>query len=70
MSLKKIESTIHPMSTIKKALEVIEATHRRLACVIGDDQKFLGVISDGDIRRSILEGKSLEEPIINLYNRE
>ena len=70
MSLRKIESTIHPMSTIKKALEVIEATHRRLACVIGDDQKFLGVISDGDIRRSILEGKSLEEPIINLYNRE
>lgn len=69
MSLTKINSIVFPDSTITETLTVINTTHRRLATVICKDSGFLGVVSDGDIRRALLAGKSMECTIDEIYNK-
>ena len=47
--------TVGPKTLFKKVLE--EMTRRKLgiACVVGDDGRLLGIITDGDIRRRLLK---------------
>jgi dTDP-glucose pyrophosphorylase len=59
-----------PSDTIKTAFEVIDNGAIKLAIVVDENSKFLGTISDGDIRRAILKGKSLEDSIENVYNKK
>jgi dTDP-glucose pyrophosphorylase len=57
-------------STIKEALQVIDKGAMRIAIVLDDDEKVIGTLSDGDIRRGLLHGLSLESSIENLYFKE
>lgn len=67
--MKQIEAvTLLPDSTIKKALETIDRGAMKLAVVTDKTGRLLGTISDGDIRRAILKGKSLESSIEDVYN--
>lgn len=50
-------------STIRHALEVIDAFASGVVLVVGDDQKLLGVMTDGDIRRALLGGASIEDKV-------
>jgi dTDP-glucose pyrophosphorylase/predicted transcriptional regulator len=54
-------------STIKEALEIIDNGAIKFAIVIDDNDKLLGTITDGDIRRAILDGKILSNTIKNIY---
>ena len=44
-------------STIKKALGVINSGSVKIALVVDADNKLLGTLSDGDIRRGLLRKK-------------
>jgi dTDP-glucose pyrophosphorylase/CBS domain-containing protein len=57
-------------SSIKEALQVIDKGAMRIAIVLDDDEKVVGTLSDGDIRRGLLNGLSLESSIENLYFKE
>jgi dTDP-glucose pyrophosphorylase len=57
-------------SSIKEALQVIDKGAMRIAIVLDDDEKVVGTLSDGDIRRGLLNGLSLESGIENLYFKE
>jgi dTDP-glucose pyrophosphorylase len=57
-------------SSIKEALKIIDSGAMRIALVVDDENKLLGTISDGDIRRAILEDKQLESEIGNIYNKK
>jgi len=57
-------------STIKEALEVIDKGAMRIAIVLDEDEKVVGTLSDGDIRRGLLDGLSLNSSIENLYFKE
>ncbi|QOP44882.1 nucleotidyltransferase family protein [Sulfurimonas paralvinellae] len=57
-------------STIKKALHVIDKGAMRIAIVLDNDEKVVGTLSDGDIRRGLLDGLTLESSIENLYFKE
>ena len=50
-------------STIRDALTIIDKGARRIALVVDTDQKLLGTITDGDIRRAILNNLSLDDCI-------
>jgi dTDP-glucose pyrophosphorylase len=63
--IKKI--TLVKGSTIKKALDIINKGSMRIALVV-DGGKLLGVVSDPDIRRAILNGFSLNDGIEKIYN--
>jgi len=54
-------------STIKEALSIIDSGAMQIALVLDENNKLLGTVTDGDIRRGLLRGLTLEdsiEPII------
>lgn len=50
---------IHKSYTIKEAIDKIDESHDRVALVVNDDEKIIGVVSQGDIIRALSSGKSL-----------
>ncbi len=60
---------IKPTSTIKQALKQMDAMGEKTLIVVDDQHKLLGTVTDGDIRRWILKGKSLSENLIGVTNR-
>jgi len=54
-------------STIEKALSVIDSGAVKIALVVDSDNKLLGTLSDGDIRRGLLRKKLLNETIEDVY---
>ena len=64
--LKKI--LIKPGHTIKQALKQMDEMGEKTLFVIDEQGLFLGTVTDGDIRRRILKGKSLSETIANAMN--
>ena len=47
-------------ATLRQAMEAIDRSSMQLALIVGDDLCLKGLITDGDIRRAILRGVSLE----------
>lgn len=67
--MKNIEKIIiTPTATIKEAMKTIDDGAMKIALVVEKDLKLLGTISDGDIRRAILNGVNLDEGIAHIYN--
>ncbi|MCD4732654.1 CBS domain-containing protein, partial [bacterium] len=54
---------------IKAALTVIDSGGRRIALVVDDAGRLLGTLADGDARRHLLNGGSLDDPIEAAYHR-
>lgn len=58
-----------PNATIRHALEIIDNGSMKIALVADDNQKLLGTLTDGDIRRAILSGMGLDDLIETFYYR-
>ena len=56
-------------STIKNLIECIEAMHSKFAIIVNQFDTLIGTISDGDIRRALLKGLTIEDKIDKLINR-
>jgi predicted transcriptional regulator len=54
--------------TIKECMSKIESNKKGIVIVIDNNNKLLGTLSDGDIRRAILGGVSTERSIDNYFN--
>lgn len=54
-------------STIKDALTIIDSGAIKIAVVVNEDDKLIGTLTDGDIRRAILDGKTLHDSIEEVY---
>lgn len=65
-SWKKV--VLHPSATIRRALEVIDAESLRVVLVQNEIGRLTGVVTDGDIRRGLLEGVSLNDPVSFVMN--
>jgi dTDP-glucose pyrophosphorylase len=50
-------------ATIRDALKVINAARSQFAMVVDDDGRLLGTLSDGDVRRGLLDNVSLEDVV-------
>jgi len=59
---------VSPETTLRDAIARIDGSGLQLALVVGKDGRLTGVLSDGDIRRSILQGRDLSIPISNVMN--
>ena len=65
----------HQNSTLKEVLERFNETailteKIGFAIIADKDGKCIGVVSDGDIRRKLLEGISMDSPIETAMNRD
>ncbi|WP_027419906.1 aminotransferase class I/II-fold pyridoxal phosphate-dependent enzyme [Crocinitomix catalasitica] len=56
-------------ANIFDVLQVINNNAKGIAFIIGDNNKFIGVLTDGDIRRVLLEGNDLNTPIKGIVNK-
>ena len=56
-------------SSLKKALMLINVSAHKCLCVVDKKNKFLGTISDGDIRKFLLKNLSLNVSINKIYNK-
>ena len=67
-NIENIKLTVN--STIKEALQVIDSGAVKFAIVVDEDDKLIGTLTDGDIRRAILDEKSLSDNIESIYFRD
>lgn len=61
---------IKPENTIREALEIINNEALRTALVVNDEGRLVGVVTDGDIRRGLLNNLSLTTEIKNVMNSQ
>lgn len=54
---------LSPSSTIQEALKIIERGAMKIAIVVDENEKLLGTLTDGDIRRGLLGTLGLENSI-------
>lgn len=55
--------------SLRETIRVIDSGALKIALVVDADQKLLGTVTDGDIRRGILRGCSLEDSVQQVLNR-
>ena len=54
---------VPPGTTIRATLEAITKNGRQVALVTDPDDRLLGIVTDGDVRKALLRGAALEAPI-------
>ena len=54
---------------VKRALQIIDQNAQGTCFVIDSQEKLVGVITDGDIRRGLISGKSLESKVYEMMQR-
>ena len=59
--------SLNPLSKILDAIKYIELEKKTIAPIV-KGKKLIGTISDGDIRRGILRGKSIDDTIEEIFN--
>ena len=55
-------------NTILEALEAINSEELRIALVVDSEQRLTGIVTDGDIRRGILRGATLQDKVATVVN--
>lgn len=59
---------VPPDTTLRETIRVIDQGALKIALVVDDKKHLLGTVTDGDIRRGILRGASLEDRISEVMN--
>jgi dTDP-glucose pyrophosphorylase/CBS domain-containing protein len=54
---------VRPETTIREAIACIDRNGKGIVLVVDGEQRLFGTVSDGDIRRAILKGISLDLPV-------
>ena len=65
--MKRLKDTLlHRDATILQAMEQLDRTALQILLVVDGDDRLLGSITDGDIRRALLEGSKLDRPVAEI----
>lgn len=59
-----------PSLQIRYALQMFNSAAHQFLLVVGEDGGLLGTVTDGDIRRAILQGVTIDDPISDCMHRE
>jgi len=59
---------VYPEMTIMQTMKVIDENSSRFVAVIDKDDKLIGTVTDGDIRRGILQGSLLQDSVLRVLN--
>lgn len=62
------EIIVNETQTLLETMRLIDETSMQFAVVVDDNNRLLGTVTDGDIRRGILRGEGLEVPITSVMN--
>ncbi len=61
---------ISPLTPIMEAIRIIDVSALQIGLVVDEQRRLLGVITDGDVRRAILNGVSLDDPVHMIMYRD
>lgn len=61
---------ISSKASIQEAMRSIDEAGMGIIFVVDKDKKLLGVVTDGDIRKAILKGVAINEPVIAIANKK
>jgi dTDP-glucose pyrophosphorylase len=56
-------------STIRHAIEVINRGAAQIALVVDGESRLVATLTDGDVRRALIRGESLDSPVDRVMNR-
>jgi dTDP-glucose pyrophosphorylase len=62
--------SIRDTSSIREAIIAISANSMQIVCVVTSENTYLGTVTDGDIRRGLLKGMTIESPVLDVLNKE
>lgn len=67
---KNWKKAIIPMTaSARDAVECINQSGLKTAIIVDDQQKLIGIVTDGDVRRAILKGIELSSNVIEIANK-
>lgn len=55
-------------ASLEQAIEVLDQAALRIALIIDNDEKLLGTLTDGDLRRALLKHLPLDTPVLRVMN--
>ncbi|AZZ91275.1 CBS domain-containing protein [Hahella sp. KA22] len=61
---------IQPQASIEQAIEVIEKATLRIALVVDEQQRLLGTVTDGDVRRALINHTPLSASVVRIMESE
>jgi len=62
------ELTVKPDITIRQAMKKLSQSGEKCLVIVDEKNTLLGTLSDGDLRKAILNGSEMSETINNIYN--
>ncbi len=74
-----MKNSIHPnwravllptSANLRDAIQNLSQTGMQICLMVGGNQEFIGTITDGDIRRALLRGLSIEDSVETIVNRD
>ena len=63
-----LRTLVRPDDTLRRVIEVIDAAELQIALVTDEQRRLLGTITDGDVRRGLLKGLTLEAKALEVMN--
>ena len=63
------DHSLKPSASVLTAIKRIDASSGKIVLVVDENKKLIGTITDGDIRRGILRGITLDKPVTILMNK-
>lgn len=63
------EVLINADISLRATLEIIDRAALQIALVVDAEEKLIGVVTDGDIRRALIRGLSLDYPVAEVMNK-
>ena len=66
--MKKNLNIINKNISIIEAINILEKSTDKIICYLDKNKRLIGVVNDGDIRRSILRGTTLNKNIKDVLN--
>lgn len=71
MTMKDWKNTIiSPDTPILEAMRIIDTSAMQISLVVDAEHRLVGVVTDGDIRRGILKGIPLDQPVHLIMNQQ
>ena len=67
---KFINHLIFTKDKIKIAVKKLDKLDNKFCLVLGNDNKLLGTITDGDIRRGLLKNYTMNDEVRKIYNKK
>jgi dTDP-glucose pyrophosphorylase len=64
------ETLVNPDSSIINAMKIIDDSSMQIALVVDCGTHLIGIVTDGDIRRGLLKGLPLDQPVKLIMNRD